>query len=143
MNDKVDVREMATERGMSLRALAEAASIPYGSISRVLNGGICRVQWRDAIAKVLKVEPETLDLRVPGHWREPQATLPAEPDRIGPKLPQMPALLVGLFEELPPPHSVWPGLARKAWFELAERVFTVVYREEAPHDPASQGDTPS
>jgi lambda repressor-like predicted transcriptional regulator len=141
MSERLDVRELATERGLSLRQLAGDAGIPYGSISRVLNGGMCRVEWRDAIAKVLKVEPAALDLRVPGHWRKPAAEDPLPP--VGPKLPQMPALLVGLFEELPPPHSVWPGPARRAWFELAERVFTVVYRDEAFHDPASQGDTPS
>jgi transcriptional regulator with XRE-family HTH domain len=127
MTSKLDVRELATEKGISLRALSEAAGIPYGSISRVLNGGSCRPDWRDAIAKVLAVEPVALDLKIAA-GRVP----PAEPV----ELDGTPRLLIGLFERLPP-AGVWPEAERKEWLSLAEHIFRVLYREPPAHDQST------
>ena len=41
------------------------------------------------------------------------------------------SLIRGLFEALPPVGTPWPQVRRKEWFDLAARIFAVLYQETA------------
>jgi transcriptional regulator with XRE-family HTH domain len=115
-------REVITERGFSIRKLANKTGIHAGVIGRALNGGALRLVLAQKIADVLDMPLHELDLRITGAGRPPLP--PSLPTPAG-----LPKLLAGLFEQLPAPDSVWPEAKRAEWFNLAKLVFNLIYRE--------------
>lgn len=130
-----DTREVATEKGFSIRELSRRSGINNNTVSRILNGGMAKRSDALKIADALETPLHELDLRVSGAGRPAGAAAAvSSPLASGNPAPLtgMPKILAGLFELLPEPGSEWPETKRAEWLDLAGRLFSLVYTDPKP-----------